>query len=266
MEVRSRIAADTAAVVPFHCIICFEEFNLKDRLPMVLPCGHTFVCQPCSKRLKRCMECREPLFYTIPKKPQSPTLGPQAGSRAGSSSRYHHQQTPLTPPHPSSPPHPSTITQVRFPIPKNLVLISMMEAAASAKQLQSPKDQQQLPFADDSLNQNDGEEFDLRRILTGVATLSGSCGTFVVKAPEGLSILPSMPDIQDLVLEDGVAGSTLSISQNKESSFEVLEPLRLEQGQRVQVVEFEDGYAKLARGMGFVKAGPDQLVKGMHDS
>jgi Zinc finger, C3HC4 type (RING finger) len=67
MEVRSRIAAETAAVVPFHCIICFEEFKLHERLPVVLPCGHTFVCGPCSQRLTRCMECREPLYYTVPK-------------------------------------------------------------------------------------------------------------------------------------------------------------------------------------------------------
>jgi hypothetical protein len=339
MEIRSRIAAETAAVVPFHCIICFEEFNLHERLPVVLPCGHTFVCAPCSKRLKRCMECREPLFYTIPKhnnnninhskgpsssssspmtcasqSQQQParqsrlaaTTGVNNISSSSSSGGGRYSPAPLTPPHPSmgsSPPHPSTVTKVLFPIPKNLVLIAMMEAARSAQKpalLDGDLDtSEQVPFIDDSsLNQNDGDEFDLKRILTGVATLSGSCGTFVVKAKEGLSILPSIPDIQGILptipdVQDPAppraavtAGDSkltvadLNISgddhhhparpileEGHSSPLDILEPpLRLEQGQTVQVVTFDDGYAKLARGMGFVKAKHNELVKGMSHS
>mmetsp|Transcript_32562 Transcript_32562/g.36074 ORF Transcript_32562/g.36074 Transcript_32562/m.36074 type:complete len:791 (+) Transcript_32562:348-2720(+) len=67
-------SADTSKSVSFsttnnflssslHCTICFESFNLTDRTPVVLPCGHTFLCLPCSKRLTKCMECRTPLFF-----------------------------------------------------------------------------------------------------------------------------------------------------------------------------------------------------------
>jgi hypothetical protein len=37
-----------ASPFSFHCIICIEEFEPKDRYPVVLPCGHTYVCNHCT--------------------------------------------------------------------------------------------------------------------------------------------------------------------------------------------------------------------------
>lgn len=54
-------------IVDLHCIICFDAFTLDERPPVILPCGHTYVCAQCAKRLDKCMECRKPLFI----KPQA---------------------------------------------------------------------------------------------------------------------------------------------------------------------------------------------------
>ncbi|XP_052124748.1 uncharacterized protein LOC113209648 [Frankliniella occidentalis] len=40
-----------------ECDVCFERFDGADRLPKVLPCGHT-VCLQCLRRLPHCPTCR----------------------------------------------------------------------------------------------------------------------------------------------------------------------------------------------------------------
>jgi len=127
----------------FHCIICFEAFDHDERPPVILPCGHTYVCAACSKRLDKCMECREPLFL----KPGD-LRGGGTGAGAGQSTalepvgdnepmpswyrpppgrhhdRHHHQKKPP----PSKPVE-------RIPLPRNLVMMSLMEAAEQKKML-----------------------------------------------------------------------------------------------------------------------------------
>ncbi|KAL7549427.1 hypothetical protein ACHAWF_012691 [Thalassiosira exigua] len=49
----------------FHCMICFEEFDPVTNYPVVLPCGHTYVCIECANRLDKCTECRAPLFVKV---------------------------------------------------------------------------------------------------------------------------------------------------------------------------------------------------------
>ena len=65
----------------FHCMICFEEFHPEDRYPVVLPCGHTYVCHLCANRLDKCMECRTPLYELVqpPKMPPSAPLNASPG-------------------------------------------------------------------------------------------------------------------------------------------------------------------------------------------
>merc|ERR1719352_1006549 len=43
-----------------ECKICFVEFDLRDREPLVLPCAHSF-CKSCVNSLprKQCPTCRE---------------------------------------------------------------------------------------------------------------------------------------------------------------------------------------------------------------
>lgn len=251
MEVRAKVAAATAAVVPFNCIICFDEFNLKDRLPMVLPCGHTFVCGPCSKRLKKCMECREPLYFTVPKK----TV------QQGPTSRGRYSPTPLTPPQSSMLLHHQQTQQIPYPIPKNLVLISMMEAAQQQTKaiIQKEEEESREPESsviendtEDSDEEEDEEEFDLDRMLTGMATFSGPCGTYAVKDPDGVQVVPIFPPAKDVSITESESGQAI----------EVREQNTLRQGQTVQIVSYEDEVAKLARGQGYIRASYSQLVKG----
>ena len=295
MEARSKVAAETAAVVPFHCVICFDSFCLRERLPVVLPCGHTFVCQPCSKRLKRCMECREPLFYSIPKTgtggvaaggsnhsgSMTANRSPPPGAYSRPSNHNHHgagrfSPTPATPPQ-NSHAHPPPVMHVPYPIPKNVVLIAMMEVAE-----RQAKEKERLDDTNGSMD--DEEEYDLNRIISGMATLSGPCGTYVVKDPDGLVLLTDYPNHEhfsagdtqqepswlpspriDDGREDG--GQTehlppaLSVSAS-EDSVEVKFPGLLEKGQTVQVVSFEHGVATLARRAGYILANSNQLVKG----
>jgi Zinc finger, C3HC4 type (RING finger) len=249
-EDRAKVAAATAAVVPFHCIVCFDEFSLKLRPPVVLPCGHTYVCAPCSKRLKRCMECREPLFYTV--KPVSTPL-----PRTPAPSMYgRYSPTPSTPPQTAFVPHSASTQQIPCSIPKNIVLLSMMEAAE-----RQAREKEQLDLLDDttgSMNACDeDEEYDLNRIIAGMATLSGPCGTYAVKETEGLTISTVDPNEDrnyDNEQELHVAASCDSI--------EISQPCTLERGQTVQVVRFENGIAKLARESGYIVANSSQLVKG----
>lgn len=96
-------------------------------------------------------------------------------------------------------------------------------------------------------DEEDEEEYDLDRIISGMATLSGPCGTYAVKDREGLAVLSMDPrNTQD----------------DEEKKDEQREPFSLEFGQTVQVVDFEDGVAKLARAQGYILATSSQLVKG----
>ena len=49
-----------------ECKICFESFNLDDRKPMTLSCGHSY-CMQCIKQLLSkspiCSSCRKPIPY-----------------------------------------------------------------------------------------------------------------------------------------------------------------------------------------------------------
>ena len=143
----SKIMTDVA----LHCMICYEEFDLKDHYPVVLPCGHTYVCVVCAKRLKKCMECREPLFWNPPqpKQPQHQPLsshynnhhlGRSPGhprSYTGRVGRYSPGTNTLSAP--QTPPHPSTVPEkkeeVPLPCPKNVVLLEMIEAKERQQRL-----------------------------------------------------------------------------------------------------------------------------------
>ena len=296
-EGRFKVAAATAAVVPFHCVVCFDEFSLKERPPVVLPCGHTYICAPCSKRLKRCMECREPLFITVKHNTQPP-------------SSYNAPRTPILPaptmygrysPTPSTPPQTTTTTtssygnngtsqqfvqQIPLALPKNVVLMCMMEAAerqmrdTNNTNTNSSGTDAVVELIDDtngSMNASDeDEEYDLNRIISGMATFSGPCGTYAVKERDGLSILHQHPHTRnDDNNEDDDDDENVEESRNDEitrttalhvtasyDSVEVSNPCSLKHGQTVQVVRFENGIATLAREAGYIKATSSQLVKG----
>ena len=141
----------------FHCMICFEEFDPLTNYPVVLPCGHTYVCIACANRLDKCMECREPLVTKI-EVPSPSNADPTAKENVGTPGRYsygggvgvsgggghrlnysqqsrqHHaqrgkygqQQQQQRPP-------PKTFVTQRLPLPKNAVLLSLIQASEPAR-------------------------------------------------------------------------------------------------------------------------------------
>jgi Zinc finger, C3HC4 type (RING finger) len=290
MDARTKVAAATASVVPFHCIICFQEFCVKERPPVVLPCGHTFLCAPCSKRLKRCMECREPLYITIPHNkpchlnrgitPPPPSMYSRPSGRQSPSLQY-----PSTPPQAQGS-HPTLPVQIPLPIPKNVVLISMIEASERHHTTEM-ESRSSTSETGGSMDNDEEEEYDLNQIISGLATFSGSCGTYAVR--DSLILLPDHPktvkkkeenvqqqrdndnnnnknaeegDEEEKKLPDHHNDHSTTTSTTIESSTSTIEePVTLQVGQTIQVVEFEHGVAKLARGAGFVVANSAQLVK-----
>ena len=238
----SLVASHVAQVVPFHCIICFDEFNLTDRPPVILPCGHTYLCEPCSKRIKTCMECRTPLFWTPP--PRPPTATPLTPYR-NNNGRYSRYASPA-PPSPVKAPEP-----IPLPVPKNVVLLAMLEAAERQTMMAaSVMDISQDDIDDDASGQGgDEDDVEIKRIIAGMESLSGACGTYAVREEEGLAVLSHDPRRRNHV-------------QGRDPA-ESRDPFMIEKGQTVQVVDIDNGVARLARGMGYIVAGESQLVKGM---
>lgn len=255
MTSTSSVAAAASMVIPFHCVICFDEFNLKDRTPMVLPCGHTYVCLACTKRLKRCMECRQPLYW-IPPVTSTPAVSPPLISSQfrGAPARYGRPQTNVNTnvssnlSGPRSPPRkPTRITapaQTQFPMPRNVVMIAMMEAAQSQM---SVEDRQEEAERGENEEEEGIEISSIMEAQEGIEALSGVSGTYAVTDSEGLAVLPSDPRKRN------DAGS---------STANVQDPFNIHKGQTVQVVQVGDGVYKLARGRGYIVASDSQLVKG----
>ena len=242
----SQAAVAAASVVPFHCIICFDEFDMTERPPVILPCGHTYLCEPCSKRIKNCMECRTPLFWTPPPRPVPQHSFSSFSSRNQRYNRYQQapQAAPVAPLKPQEP--------IPLPVPKNLVLLAMMEASERQSMMAaSVLDESALD--DDTSDQGDEDDVEMKRIIAGVQSLSGPCGTYAVREEEGLVVLHHDPRRKNH-------------EPARDDALEEREPFMIEKGQTVQVVDIQDGVFRLARGVGFVVASESQLVKGTFSS
>jgi hypothetical protein len=235
----------------FHCVICIEPFNLDDRPPVILPCGHTYICEQCSKRLKKCMECRTSLFMKPPVtnnsntgngsstpssasgwphlSPSTPISPRNRSTYSTHRERYHHYQST-----PSKKPQP--VELIPLPIPKNLVMIALMEAA----------ERKRLALMDETYESDAEDCDDTNRVIDGIAALSSNSGTYVVRDNQGLAVFERNP-----------YDSTLQ----KVPSY-LKPPPMLRYGQRVQVVGMEnDDVYKLARNEGYIVAQETQLVK-----
>jgi hypothetical protein len=230
----------------FHCTICFESLNLSDRSPVVLPCGHTYICELCAKRLDKCMECRAPLKNTSvpqqkqkqpPGSPGSPTrhfpsTPPRNGSMANRSSfSYSHggrrrpEDGPLGT---QSPPRRPQTGTVSLPMPRNHVLMCLIEAVQ-----------------DGTSDKKDGYESgdDDELVLRGIQVMGSSSGTYVVKETAGLKVYPT----------------NAPIYPNQQDEENVM---TLQYGQTVQIFLFENRIATVARGGGYILTGnSSQLVK-----
>lgn len=103
-----------------------------------------------------------------------------------------------------------------------------------------------------------GEEDDEKLIeptLAGMTALAGACGTYAVREPLGLAVLPFDPNLQHDKRKAANAGEEKKVEESRE-------PFTIEDGQTVQVVAADDGVYKLAREVGYIMASVNQLVKG----
>lgn len=283
----------------FHCMICFEEFHPDDRYPVVLPCGHTYVCNCCANRLDRCMECRTPLYELVPhpKRPNNNSSAATSSPSWSSSGRAKGRSNQEAPP-------PQPPMKRRLALPKNVVLLSLIEATelasadARQKYAESPRrssdsvDYEVTNFATGpsipdlhsrgSMMDVEDEEEEKIKISTSLAV--GVAGTYAVAAKDGLQIFPNRPSSKDNIAETVVQeedvenlvrvyhldqanssreeGEEMEANLSPEKMRNKKDPLKLCYGDRVQVVSVDGGWAKLARGYGFVRAEKNQLVKG----
>lgn len=263
----------------FHCMICFEEFHHADRYPVVLPCGHTYVCHICAEKLDKCMECRTLLTWSIPipnaPRPGSPNIHNTRGWSSGraSSSRANMK----TPP-------PIATEKKRLPLPKNVVLLSLMEATELALELEHTTTRIDSLLGEEEHDETDDDDEE-EKIKVGTSLTIGACGTYVVAEKDGLEVYPSRPSVpldketsfdeKDMPSEEDVNSLVrffhldhkIEVSHAegnlKSPSSEDSGLIALHYADRVQIVSFDDdGWAKLARGYGYVRATPRQLVKG----
>jgi hypothetical protein len=273
-----------ASPFSFHCIVCFEEFKQEERYPVVLPCGHTYVCNECANRLDKCMECRTSLSIFLPSQ-STPAIQKQgsASGTAWSSARSGGRAATIPSRAAENAPSTSAGSTRRLPLPKNVVLLSLMEATAL-----TVRDLPPSPFPSPikqsvSLDEYDAEE---EKIRVGTSMAIGMCGTYVIAAKSDVHIFPSRPtkpsvdftynrSSSDVPEEEDVdtlvrffhMDSQLEIKSgnslaDSEEEIRPHAPLGLKRGDRVQIVSLEDGWAKLARGYGFIRADAGQVVKG----
>jgi hypothetical protein len=235
--------------VSFHCIICFEEFDSTTHYPVVLPCGHTYICHPCGMRIDKCMECRTSLF--VPQQPMNQNSQQNLQQRGQTTTSYSFTEARSgrrpTLSHngisDNSLERSKIQKPVRLPLPKNMVLMSLIESSEMAKSSSYLNTQKLLANSRDDTNEDEDH-----RILMGTDITTSTCGTYVVRKRDGLKLVPkiSAKELEpvDASWEDDVE----SIVKKGASESSTI----LSCGDRVQVVNIVNKWAKLARGYGYV--------------
>lgn len=100
-------------------------------------------------------------------------------------------------------------------------------------------------------------------ILAGMSALVGNCGTYAVREPLGLAVLPFDPNKRHHQNDEAHLSSDEDDHEDEEKKTDVFrEPFTIEEGQKVQVVGVDEGVYQLARGAGYIVASVNQLVKG----
>lgn len=210
------------------------------------------------------MECRQPLFWTPPSaKPAFPALNingrsPATARYGGPRGRY--SPGPHTPPHPSVATPPVKEEPVPLPLPKNIVLMEMIEAAERQSRYLLEAKGMAGALIDNSASED--EEEDQPRpepIISSASAVVGTCGTYAVRDPLGLAVLPFDPNKQHQISDKKHP------AEEEKKAEELREPFTIEAGQTVQVVSADEGVYKLARGEGYVVATVNQLVKGRRE-
>lgn len=193
------------------------------------------------------MECRTPLFWTPPPPKAHLPLQGYRNMQNNVINRYANRYQAPAPASPVKLPEP-----IPLPMPKNVVLLAMMEAAERQAMMAggSVLDVSAEDY-DDEIGQDNDDDTEQQRVIAGMQSFSGPCGTYAVREEKGLAVLPQDPRRR----------SHEQVRDPAETQDE-REPFTIEKGQTVQIVNMEAGVFKLARGMGFVVASESQLVKG----
>lgn len=203
----------------------------------------------------------------------------------------------------------AAVTKVRIPLPKNAVLLSLMEAIDFASDNALRANDSSIPVKVDedttvaesifsNSTQDDVstadllEEEELNKIKLGTLIMTGACGTYAVACKQGLIISQKKMGTAfdhtqgtprqttnpwdkevDTYLQrnssedskDGdkrIKGKKNSKVENNDSAT-LRTDMKLSYGDRVQVVSMVDGWAKLARGYGYIHCKhANDLVKG----
>ena len=189
-------------------MICYEEFDTHTIYPVVMPCGHTYVCCICASKIDKCIECRTSLFKDIPiSNPQNDLENDAVGYRSftvNRSGRRPSRSFDKRSVSHGSPRSLTTAVKERIPLPKNVVLMSLIESSQLVQdtahnqiitkglahyslQGQGPGQEQgpgpeHLPVDDDDREED--------RIGIGADFANAACGTYAVKCKQGLKIVP----------------------------------------------------------------------------
>lgn len=205
------------------------------------------------------MECRTSLFIKNDaskrldcanvhvSSPSSPPVSRRPVFRQNSSANSRYGTSPPTPQQRPA------VEKIPLPLPRNLVLISLLETASKRHATLLGGNATLMDSYSDTDNSITNEE---DAVLDSIDALSSPCGTYVVKERYGLPVYNGNSTNQD-TMDDANEAITTATKPNK----------LLNYGQKVQVVDVHEGMYQLARGEGVVFANSTQLVKGelVHD-
>ena len=220
----------------FYCTICFEPFDPDVNYPVVLPCGHTYLCHPCASRLKRCMECRTSLFTEQKVTSDASSNFSEIVASASNASVDTHvtkqadwlthvqpvyQRQPMSmrtsqryisnsagrSTGPNSVTQTVSVKQVPVPLPKNFVLLDVMDASTKFQLRHSvksaildSKDENDKGVSDEEYDSDDNRSY----VYCGIEVMNGTCGTYAVITDDA-TVLKELP--QDDTSVNGNASS-----------------------------------------------------------
>jgi hypothetical protein len=240
-----------------------------------------------AERLTKCMECRESLFVqndptTIPYRPEN-----QITNNNDPNSRYSNRSASVRSLPSNVRPSVFSLRNKRLPLPKNIVLLSLIDATSvlsSSTQHQSNHTSQiedyessgniQVSLSYDEKENEDQEE----RLQIGTWLAASGCGTYVITNIQGVQVYPTIELHQDSNDDDDddddITTKSLDFASRSQDitcdetfgmfhSSDDHKPIYLRKGDRVQIVYIENGWAKLARDYGFIPIGDKNIVRGM---
>jgi hypothetical protein len=135
-----------------------------------------------------------------------------------------------------------------LPLPRNLVLISLLETASKRHATLLGGKINLMDTYSDTDNSITNEE---DAVLDSIDALSSPCGTYIVKERYGLPVYT------------GNSTNPETMDDTNQAKTKATKPTKiLSYGQKIQVVDIQDGMYQLARDEGLVFANSTQLVKG----